>query len=297
MKVQQQQNYLSKRRRLRFLPLLRVFNLYPGEFQSIHKGEGENFVDLRPYQLGDDARRIHWPHYAETEELFVIEREVLKNLTIISAIDLSQSMYWSEQKIETVDAFLGILIGSLVWSGSNSLGCLGFSGSIEKYFPPRSGKAHLTRFLKWYLGYNPKDCATNIPLALNFLLKKAKPRSVVFFISDFLEKKDFNRTLRAATRTFDLVPVVIKDPKEFVLLPGTRIDYKDMETGKTETVWLTRERIDRIAAEKTEREQALKSLFKHYGLEPITLESPDTKKTVKAVHNFFIRRLNLIKMI
>lgn len=294
MKEQSRHKHL-KRRRLRFSPFSPVLNLFPGEFPSVYKGDGEDFVDLRPYQPGDDAKIIHWPHYAKTRELFVIERVVPKNLTIVSAVDLSQSMYWSEEKIDIVDAFFAILIKSLVWSGSNSLSCLGFSGEIEGYFPPRAGKEHFNQLLKWYLGYSPQNYLTNIPLALDFLVKKVKPRSVVFFISDFLVRQNFDKELRMAASRFDFVPVVITDPKEFTFFPGARVNYRDQETGDQKPLWLTQKRIAELLEERTERQKKLKSIFKQYGLEPIFLESSQDKAVVAAIHNFFERRLRLIR--
>ncbi|MBI2450292.1 MAG: DUF58 domain-containing protein [Candidatus Nealsonbacteria bacterium] len=285
-----QSRYL-KRRRLKFTALLRVLNLFPGEFPSIYKGEGEDFVDLRPYQSGDNAKRIHWPQYAKARELFVIERVVQKNLTIIVALDLSNSMSWSEEKLAVVDTFLEILIGSLVLTGNNSFGFVGFSSGIEGYFPPRLGRIHFRRILRWHMEYQPKNSMTNIPAAMRFISRATKPKSVIFFISDFFEKREFEKEIKIASQKFDFIPVVIKDPKEFAVFSGTRIAYKDVETGKKATLWLTAKKAKEITIEEEAWMAKLKDLFKRHRLYSIFLDSAAEKDVAIAVHDFFKKRI------
>lgn len=50
---------------------------------------GTDFFGIRPYQPGDEWRRIHWPTTARTGSLTVVEREALSSHSLALVIDLS----------------------------------------------------------------------------------------------------------------------------------------------------------------------------------------------------------------
>ena len=62
-----------------------------GEYESVFKGRGMEFDEVREYQIGDEIRSIDWNVTARMGEpyvkLFVEERE----LTVIFLVDLSAS--------------------------------------------------------------------------------------------------------------------------------------------------------------------------------------------------------------
>ena len=61
-----------------------------------------------------------------------------------------------------------------------------FSDKIEKFIPPRKGKKHVLRVIREILYFKPDDAQTDLNVALEYLSKVIKRRSIVFLISDFL---------------------------------------------------------------------------------------------------------------
>ena len=73
-----------------------VEHLLAGEFQSVFRGQGIEFEDVRPYQPGDDVRSMDWKVTARTGEphikRYIEEREQFLYLLVdISASVLAVS--------------------------------------------------------------------------------------------------------------------------------------------------------------------------------------------------------------
>ena len=60
---------------------------------------GEDFYTLRPYQRGDDLRRVHWPWSAKADELMIRQFETPRQSQALVFLDTRSSSYGS------VDAF------------------------------------------------------------------------------------------------------------------------------------------------------------------------------------------------
>ena len=267
-------------RLLRFNSILRSLSMIPGEFPSLFKGEGQEFVDLRSYQPGDDIKNIHWASLAKTGSLYTIQKEIPKSLTIILAQDLSSSCFWGKKQAIT-ELFLDTMIASLAWHGNNLLGFTGFTDRIEKYIPPRPGAINLSA---------AKDCKpssrkTNIPNALNFLLKEVSPRSVVFFVSDFFDEREFGRELKLASERFDFIPVAIQDPNEFSMPRGFRATYESVEDPSRRGI-SANEAKDWGAV----RIRKLAAAFRSRKIEPIILNSVQEDAVIGQLKKFLQQR-------
>lgn len=79
-----------------------------GERRSSSKGEGIEFEDHRPYQVGDDMRRLD-PHlHARFGEHFVRQYNVGQQLAVTLLLDASRSMgIGSEQKFRAAKGLVG----------------------------------------------------------------------------------------------------------------------------------------------------------------------------------------------
>ena len=86
-------------RRFPFSPKRKGSTTFSGRFQSRFIGQGYEFYGLREYQLGDDARKIHWKHYAKTDELNIREDVIESNIRMWVLQDLSASMDFGEKPI------------------------------------------------------------------------------------------------------------------------------------------------------------------------------------------------------
>ena len=270
-------------RLLRFNSVLRSLSMVPGEFPSLFKGEGQEFVDLRPYQPGDDMKNIHWASLAKTGFLYTVQKEIPKSLVVVVAIDISRSVFWGNKQ-SAIDLFLDTMIASLAWRGNNFLGFVALTDRIEKYAPPRPGAINLSAMRDW----KPSSGKTNISNALNFLLREASPRSVVFFVSDFFDKREFGRELKLASERFDFIPVLVQDPNEFSVPRGFRATFESVEDS-------SRREISLVEAEDwgAAHTQRLLATFRSRKIEPIILNSAQEDAVIGQLKKFLQKRRSM----
>jgi uncharacterized protein (DUF58 family) len=67
-----------------------------GEHRSRRRAPSTEFVEYRPYQPGDDFRRVDWNVYGRLGSLQVRVTEGRERLELILAVDCSASMVWGE---------------------------------------------------------------------------------------------------------------------------------------------------------------------------------------------------------
>ncbi len=70
----------------------RTENTLMGQYHSAFKGQGMAFAEVRPYQFGDDIRRIDWNKTARFKEPYVKVMEEERELTMMILVDISASM-------------------------------------------------------------------------------------------------------------------------------------------------------------------------------------------------------------
>ena len=62
-----------------------------GSYNSIFKGTGLDFDDLRPYNYGDDVRAINWNISAKQNSIYINTYKEEKEQSIFFLIDVSKS--------------------------------------------------------------------------------------------------------------------------------------------------------------------------------------------------------------
>jgi uncharacterized protein (DUF58 family) len=107
-----------------------------------------------------------------------------------------------------------------------------FTDKIEKFIPPKKGKAHVLRLIREILYFKPEGTKTDISVALEYFNRVIKRKSVVFLISDFLSE-DFMKPLQIANRKHDVIAIKISDPRELQFKNVGLIELEDAETGET----------------------------------------------------------------
>ncbi|MBC8215206.1 MAG: DUF58 domain-containing protein [Candidatus Marinimicrobia bacterium] len=251
---------LKKVRRIEIRTRGLVNDVFGGEYHSVFKGRGMTFSEVREYQPGDDIRLIDWNVTARTGNPFVKIFEEERELTVFLVIDVSRSGHFGS--IEKFKTEIGVEIASVLGfsaiKNNDKVGVILFSDDVEKYIAPKKGKSHVLRVVRELLYHKPQGRKTSIRNALDFLLKVAKRRSVVFLISDFLDE-DYWKLLRMANRKHDLIGIQLYDPAEKTIPDIGLIKVHDPET--EEEFWIdTQSHEDRKAYEKHMEIQA--SAFK-----------------------------------
>jgi uncharacterized protein (DUF58 family) len=212
-------------------------HLFSGEYQSTFKGRGMSFSEVRSYQYGDDVRSMDWNVTARTgsPHLKVFEEE--RELTLMLAIDVSASSYFGSQEPDK-QTFMSEIAAVLAFSAlqnNDKVGLLLFSDSVEKYIPPKKGKAHILYILRSLLAFTPQNKKTNLHTALDFFNSVLKKRSICFLLSDFLAD-DYEKSLRIAAKKHDLIGLKISDLLEEKLPNVGLLQLQDSESG--ENIWV-----------------------------------------------------------
>ena len=69
---------------------------------------------------------------------------------------------------------------------NDKVGLILFTDKIEKFVPPRKGRSHVLRIIRDVLSFEPTGKTTKIKLALEYMNRAIKKRSIAFLISDFI---------------------------------------------------------------------------------------------------------------
>jgi uncharacterized protein (DUF58 family) len=256
-------------RRLQLKARRAVEDLLGGEYHSVFKGTGIAFEDVREYQPGDDIRTIDWNVTARMGHPFIKRFVEERELTVVLVVDCSASQQFGtrfQQKRE-VAAELAAVIAFSAISNNDKVGLLQLTDRVEKFVPPGKGIRHVLRLIRDILFFQPQRRGTCLREGLDYLNRVLHRRTIVFLLSDFLDR-DFEKSLKRTGRRHDLIAVRISDPREEELPPVGLLELEDAETG--ERVLLdTGSRAVRTAhaAAALRRREALRQLTRSAGID------------------------------
>ena len=211
-----------------------VNDLFGGEYHSVFKGRGMAFSEVREYQPGDDIRLIDWNVTARNGSPFIKIFEEERELTVYLLVDISKSGEFGSQNQlkQEFGAEIASVLGFSAIKNNDKVGLILFSNDIEKYVVPKKGKSHVLRVIRELLYNEPKGKKTSIKNVLDYLLKVAKRKSVVFLISDFIDD-DYWSSLKIVNRKHDLIGIRLFDSAEKRLPDLGVIKVRDPESGSS----------------------------------------------------------------
>ena len=192
-----------------------VNDLFGGKYQSIFKGQGMTFSEVREYSAGDDIRMIDWNVTARNNGPFIKILEEERELTVYLLVDISASGDFgsiNRLKSDIISEVAAILSFSAI-KNKDKVGLILFTEEVEKFIPPEKSRSHVLRVIREIIFHKPRSLKTDISKALNFLMQVSKRRSIVFVISDFIDK-DFWKPLKIINKKHDLIGIKISDPAE-----------------------------------------------------------------------------------
>ena len=281
---------LRKIRRLELRTRRLVESSFAGQYQSVFKGRGMNFEEVRPYTPGDEIRAIDWNVTARTGEPYIKKFTEEREMTVMIVLDVSASGDFGsveESKREMAAEVAAILAFSAIHN-NDKVGLLLFSDRVELFIPPKKGRHHILRLIREMLYFSPQGRGTDLAGALDYMNKVVTRRAVVFVISDFLTG-DFTRPLTVSAKRHDMVALTVVDPAEEVLPDVGVILLEDPETGEQIEVDTSRRAITgNYARLAEERFRELGRVFGSRGVDMVPLRTDADYLPV--LRNFFDRR-------
>jgi uncharacterized protein (DUF58 family) len=209
--------------------------LLAGDYRSTVLGPGTELAQVRPYQPGDDVRRIDWNVTARTGEPHVRVHLAERVLVTWLVLDTSLSMQFGTADRRKADVAEGVAlaIGHLATRRGNRLGVHTFGGEHGVTLPPRQGRVGLLGLLRALRAEGEsKNGTATLADALRRTASVAQQRALVVVVSDFRGPLNWRRELLQLAGGHDVLAVEIRDPREQELPDAGELWLVDPETGR-----------------------------------------------------------------
>ncbi|SHJ37821.1 Protein of unknown function DUF58 [Hymenobacter daecheongensis DSM 21074] len=207
-----------------------------GHHQSRRQGAGLEFSQYRPYQPGDDLRRLDWRLAARSDRYYLRESEVDTSLTVHLLLDASASMNHRDDNGLTKLDYGRLLLAALAYLAQQqgdavSLSILHPGGLV--HLPARPDARQLPRI---YQALQNTTGAGRFPeAALLAPLLVRRQRALTVCLSDLYEEEAEIQTLLARLRAVSGEVLLLH------LLAGNELNFtyqgsvtlQDLESGQT----------------------------------------------------------------
>ena len=216
--------------------------IFAGKYHSAFRGRGMSFAEVREYRVGDDVRDIDWNVTARSERTHVKVFEEERELTMMLVVDVSPSRMFGSKELTKKNVITEIA-ATLAFSAAKNndkVGCILFSDKVEKFIPPKKGRAHVMMIIRELVGFEPKGTSTNISEALRYLVGLNKKRATTFLLSDLInaasDMAKLDDALKIASSRHDIMAIKVHDERDRELPNVGIVEVEDSETGRRE--WL-----------------------------------------------------------
>ena len=267
---------------------------FAGQYESVFKGRGMQFDEVREYTPGDDIRTIDWNVTARTGKAYIKRFVEEREMTVVFAVDLSASGDFgtvNKAKNELAAEFCAVMAFAAA-KNNDKIGLLIFSDRIELYIPPKKGISHMLRLIRELLYFKMPKRKTNINEALDYLAKVIRKKATVFLVSDFIET-NFKKSLSLLNKRHDVIAVSVRDPAEIVLPNIGLIEFTDAETGELILVDTSAKRFRDQYSDSTSRQtDELRNTFRSINVDCINIstDKPYIQDLVRFFHMRHKRR-------
>jgi len=281
---------LTKIQRIEIFTNRLVNTVFAGEYESVFKGQGITFDEVREYQVGDEIRTIDWNVTARMGQAYIKQYVEERELVMMLVVDMSASTSFgsiAETKAEIAAEIAALLAFSAI-KNNDKVGLICFTDTVEHFVAPRKGKRHVLRVVRDILHFQPKQSGTNIETALAFVDRVLKPHSVVFLISDFKDT-GYEKQLRLSSKRHSLTAITLQDRREVELPDVGLIELEDAESGETVVVDTRSEEARHLYRELNQRADAeRRQVFRANQVDSIHIRTDESY--VKPIIQFFRQR-------
>jgi uncharacterized protein (DUF58 family) len=255
----------------------RMEGLLAGDFRSNLLGTGSELAMIRPYEPGDDVRRIDWAVTARTNEPHVRVDLAERVLVTWLVLDTSSSMQFGTADRRKADVAEGVAIalGHLATRRGNRLGVATFGSAEPLSLPPRQGRVGLVGLLA-ALRDGPQNGDAAGGGSVSEAIKRtgglARQRALVAIVSDFRGPQDWRRPLLELAGRHDVIAVEVRDPREQELANVGLLWLVDPETGRKLRVdTRSRKLRERFAAAASAERAEVRQAFAAVGARHVVL--------------------------
>lgn len=160
-----------------------------GRHRSASRGSSVEFAEYRKYVAGDDTRRLDWKAYARSDRYYIKEFEADTNLRAYIVMDLSGSMNYHPEHVETKYMRACRLAANLAYIAIRQGDAVGLSFARQTkdgaalHIPASRRPAHLNVLISQMDTHSPQG-ETVLPDTLHELAERVGRRALVLIFSD-----------------------------------------------------------------------------------------------------------------
>ena len=210
-----------------------VDGIITGNYNSVFKGQGIEFSEIRDYRAGDDIRAIDWKVTARFNHPYIKEFIEERDLQAYFIIDISGSGSFGtniSKKEKSIEIIASLMFAAL--RNNDGVGIFLITDTIEKFIPAKKGRKHILQLLKILTTFTPNSVKTDLKKSLEQISKIVKRKSIVFVISDFIDNTEYLKPLKILRKRHDVIALRIADPREREIPDVGMIELEDDETGE-----------------------------------------------------------------
>jgi uncharacterized protein (DUF58 family) len=215
----------------------RVGGRMSGDHRGMGRGNGLELDRIRPYEPGDDVRKIDWNATARTLTPHVREDVPERQLTAWLLLDHSPSMHFGTAERRKADVAEGaaLVVGRFAARRGNRLGIVTFGGGSDTVLPPAGGRRGMLGLIRALESEPPEEGhgPTSPARALALVGATRSTAGVVVIASDFRGPRDWIPALTNVAGRHAVIALEITDPREDALVDVGELTLIDPETGRT----------------------------------------------------------------
>lgn len=227
-----QEQVLSRLGRVGVAARQAVESVLVGQHRSIRRGLSVEFAGHRPYQPGDDPRRLDWMVWARSDRLDVRLYEEETRLRATLVVDCSGSMGYGAPGATKLDYARGLAaaLGFLMVRQADAVGLALVDTVVREHLPPAGTMAHLINVLE-RLELAGAGGETDLGPVLQQLADRLSRRGLVMLITDGFD--DPARLLMALRlmrhRRQDVRVFLVAHPDELEFGHGGVVEFLGLE--------------------------------------------------------------------
>lgn len=204
-----------------------------GERKSPHRGSSVEFVDYRPYGVGDDLRYVDWNIFGRLDRLYLKLFVDEEDLCLHLLVDASASMDYGEPTKLRYAARLAAALGFVALVNYERVGVGIVRERVTDGWSPTRGRAQVLPLLGFLADLRAAG-GTGLNDGLVNYARRARDPGLAVLISDLLDPGGYETGLRALQeRRFDVHVVHLLAPEEMSPSFAGDVRLKDAETGET----------------------------------------------------------------
>ncbi|AYQ56748.1 hypothetical protein THERMOT_433 [Bathymodiolus thermophilus thioautotrophic gill symbiont] len=200
-----------------------VFTQKSAEHLSKMRGDGLDFCEIRPYQAGDDIRKINFSASGKTGELQTNVFNEDRQINVVICVMLSSSLHFGSVRLK--NELIAEIVAHLAYSSmqqKNQTKLVFFFNNEQQVFQ-LNNMGSLLAATEELLNFDLLKTQIS-PETLNaYLVQQAK--SLVFVIGDFYQSSDYSMIAHKN----QINAILVRDPLEEFPNFGTELSLKNAQ--------------------------------------------------------------------